>query len=162
MLSGGDTRNGLGVARKFDDNGNFVEFYSAKAARRAVDNNSLIPNDAYPNAEGIKVSSNNYPIDGSNKQTWAVIVGNSETHGSFEDFKQVIRNSNCEASTERWVEKVIFTIPLIDVDVTGWVLEFGYAQTLRIDGKTIETSWGFSFDPYDFIPDILKPIIPEF
>jgi len=63
--------------------------------------------------------------DDQDGQTWAVVVGNSSTHGSFDDFEEVIRDSSY---AERWIY--------------NW-LNGGYTYhgEINVDGKRIYHRW---------------------
>jgi len=63
--------------------------------------------------------------DVSDGQTWAVVVGNSDTHANFEAFSDVIEDAQYE---QRWY---------FDWQNFGWV----YYGSIQVDGKSINHAW---------------------
>jgi hypothetical protein len=63
--------------------------------------------------------------DNPDGQTWVIVVGNSDLHGSFDNFQSIIEQSAYE---ERWY----FNLPTFQ-----WV----YYAKIIVDGKTIEYAW---------------------
>jgi hypothetical protein len=63
--------------------------------------------------------------DVSDGQTWAVVVGNSDTHGNFSAFSDVVEAAQYE---QRWY---------FDWQNFGWV----YYGSIQVDGKSINHAW---------------------
>lgn len=59
-------------------------------------------------------------------QTWAVVVGNAEIHGSFEKFQKVIRQSSYE---HKWKRK------------RRWSPIYNYFGQIQVDGIKISHTW---------------------
>ncbi len=75
-----------------------------------------------------------FPVDvqaceDSDGQTWAIVVGNVDMHGSFDDFEEVIAAAEYE---ERWY---------FDRGKFQWV----YYGKINVDGKFIDYHWRGSF-----------------
>lgn len=63
--------------------------------------------------------------DDERGQTWAVVIGNRQSHGSFDAFEAIIRTAQVR-ETWRW----------------DWrKFTFQYVARLQVDGKTIEKTW---------------------
>ncbi len=60
-------------------------------------------------------------------QTWAIVVGDSATHGSFSAFRQMIAQSSF---TDSWS---------LDTTVSPW--QHNYYAKVIVDGKTLEHLW---------------------
>ena len=68
-----------------------------------------------------------YSTSHGGRQTWAVMVGNKDTHNSFDDFKQVVRGAKVKES-HRW----------------NWSEgRWEYRSSVKIDGKEISNT-GYS------------------
>ncbi len=66
--------------------------------------------------------------DDADGQTWAIVVGNFDMHGSFDDFEEIIRDA---VYVERWYFK--------------WqTFEWVYFGRINVDGKNIQHAWAGS------------------
>lgn len=66
-----------------------------------------------------------YTCDDQDGQVWAVVVGNSEMYGSYENFKTLVSNAKVE---EKWIYK-------------NFTLKWEYYGMVEFDGKKIEHYW---------------------
>lgn len=66
-----------------------------------------------------------YTCDDQDGQVWAVVVGNSEMYGSYENFKALVSNAKIE---EQWIYRNIS-------------LKWDYYGMVEFDGKKIEHYW---------------------
>jgi hypothetical protein len=62
---------------------------------------------------------------GYDGQVWAIIVGNQDLHGSFDNFTEIVQAARCE---EKWI---------FEIANLGWT----YYGMIEIDGKKIEHYW---------------------
>jgi hypothetical protein len=66
-----------------------------------------------------------YSCDDQDGQLWGVIVGNSEMHGSFENFKNIVAQAKYQ---EKWI---------YNKNRKEWI----YYGMINVDGKFIEHNW---------------------
>ena len=62
------------------------------------------------------------PQEGLQGQSWAVVVGNSDTHGDFDDFQDIVTAG---------------TVSEHSSGILSWLFGWGYRTELSVDGKTI-------------------------
>ncbi len=78
-------------------------------------------------------------------QTWAVVVGNDQTHGTFNQFRNIIAASSYD---ERWV---------YNIGNGGYT----YVGEISVDGKSISHRWAQGVFSKAYVPEQINELVKE-